>query len=445
MKGFFWLKQLAERRSAIPSDQRSKPVVSTPSQMEAGTLLIIVLLFLTTPSAASLSRLLLNRFNMPAPNHLPTKEQHSLDDLDPNTTIVARCQCRKAQLNIPLHGVLPLKHKDSYRAAVDCHCPACRKYHVSAFASYLLARQVDIEGDDHTSDSQTPTNNANIQTYRDACVELGPVLRLQCQSCRTKLATRPLRVDGRHGHQWLVNLGSVDDRTIPRPLTKFLRAERRPWQWDRRAVWYQAAALADDDDEEAHNEDYYSLQRDKHDSKNNALTKPQSANTDRCITGSCACGQSKYRIHWAPESATDDHRSLLPTSEIQHCYCRLCRRLSGGPFQTWVPFAKEDFEWVTTGSDNDDNTAKPPPQQQYVSFGKRHVCGNCGGVLTIVYRGQEDMIWPAAGGFDDDSLPFTTEEMSQHLHTVMHISCRYKQSWYTLPKDGNPRIQEAGE
>jgi len=327
-----------------------------------------------------------------------------LSAIDENAVVRSRCQCGSVEMSFPIHSILPLEYGNDYKAAVDCHCRACRKYHVSAFCSYLLAKHdaVDITG---------PT----LKTYRDSCSQLGPVVRMQCGACHSKMATRPLRVEARHGHQLLVNMGAIDDRTLPKPIAKYFQKTRGKWHWDQRAIWTESTGDAEDDDYDDEEETEISQK------------------SQRKITGSCACGQSRYRV------------SYRGPTELQHCYCRLCRRLSGGVFQTWVPFFIEDFEWVTTGDADDDNTGQIPPMQQYVPHGRRHVCNNCGGVLTIVYHGQEDQIWPAAGGFDDDNLPAgSTEEINQQLHSVMHISCRYRQSWYSIPRDGNPRIPEAG-
>ncbi|KAL7581010.1 hypothetical protein ACA910_005819 [Epithemia clementina (nom. ined.)] len=348
------------------------------------------------------------------------QEQRQLDidaitaNLDKNAVIRSKCQCGRLQMTVPIHAVLPLEqsfhdpennsNNYSYKAAVDCHCMSCRKYHVVAFCSYLLAVHEAVQVLD-------PTNS--LRTYRDSCSQLGPVVRMQCGVCRSKLATRPLRIEARHGHQLLLNMGPIDDQTLPKPMGEYFQNNRQPWQLDQRPCWSQAAALA---------------------------LKPRTVNQGgrpMFLTGSCTCGQSKYRVR------------LEGTTELQNCYCRLCRRASGGPYQTWVPFDQNHFEWVAAEHTDDVNNINSsgnhePPKHRYVPHGQRHVCSNCGGVLTIVYNGSDE-VWPAAGGFDEDSLPAqTAAELGQHLHSIIHISCRYKQSWYSIPRDGNPRIPEAG-
>mmetsp|Transcript_21249 Transcript_21249/g.27438 ORF Transcript_21249/g.27438 Transcript_21249/m.27438 type:complete len:250 (-) Transcript_21249:62-811(-) len=246
-------------------------------------------------------------------------------------------------------------------------------------------------------------------------------------------------------------MGAIDDRTMPNQITRFFRQNRAKWNWEQRAIWPEAPAEAqspssddeeeDEDDEEEDNDDKDDDDKNENDhvgvTEKRNMENEDNDEEETFITGSCGCGQSKYRIR------------LDGPTEMQHCYCRLCRRLSGGPFQTWLPIPKRAFDWViSTGDDNDDNTTitcQEPPMQQYVTFGKRHVCNNCGGVLTIVYTDQEDTIWAAAGALDDITLPAkTSDEFGQYyLHSVTHICCRYKQSWYAIPADGHSRIPEA--
>ena len=335
--------------------------------------------------------------------------------LDEKALIRSQCQCGRLQMTVPIQAILPLEQVESnYNAAVDCHCPSCRKYHVVGFCSYLLARQEDV--------TIHETEKGVLRTYRDSCMQLGPVVRMQCNVCKSKLATRPLQIEARHGHQLLLNLGPIDDETLPPPLAEYLQENRQAWQYDQRPVWPTALSAS---------------------RRRRGRRNHEEIVDARIVTGSCSCGQCRYRIRWHG------------TAELQHCYCRLCRRVSGGPFQTWVPFDRRDFQWLNVADALDGTDASTttttirsrgePRLQRYVPFGQRHVCDNCGGVLTILYD-QSQEVWPAAGTLDDSSLPGNGDmgEFSRHLHHVMHISCRYKQSWYDIPQDGNPRIPEAG-
>ena len=117
---------------------------------------------------------------------------------------------------------------------------------------------------------------------------------------------------------------------------------------------------------------------------------------------------------------------------MQHCYCGLCRRLSGSVCQTWVPVRPTGFTWTASGALTLVRTT---------AHGQRHMCAECGTTLTIVYDSQPDCIWPVAGVLDDDSLP---ADMPMALGRVIHICCSMMQTWHALPDDGMPRLKHAG-
>ena len=104
-------------------------------------------------------------------------------------------------------------------------------------------------------------------------------------------------------------------------------------------------------------------------------------------TGGCGCGACRFRCQ------------VVAPTELQHCYCRLCRQLSGAAYVTWVPVQRETLQWEAgVGSTTDDPDALELVRT--TPHGQRHQCSQCGSVLTIVYDGQPDLVWPAAGCFD---------------------------------------------
>jgi hypothetical protein len=334
--------------------------------------------------------------------------------------IVSQCACGNARLAITVNTeTKPVAAADSGQVdkqdaiitAVDCHCRACRKYHVAAFTSYLILPESQVN-------IQTETSNS-IRIYRDSCAELGEVERLACLQCHTKLATRPIVNETTSSHgKILVNMGSLVDSKIPDKLAFSWRSQRTPWQMSQQASWVHARPEFDEGD---HGDE-----------------GPEPL----VMTGGCACGQHRYRINYKPPQ------------ELQHCYCRLCRQLSGSPFMTWIPVYNEDIEWMTTNSAESSDSATAttsttrtpegePPLVRTTEHGQRHICTSCGGALTIVYDEQPEMTWPAAGGLDDTAIPVDVATISRTLCNVMHICCRYRQMWYQLPRDGLPRVQEA--
>ena len=145
------------------------------------------------------------------------------------------------------------------------------------------------------------------------------------------------------------------------------------------------------------------------------------------MQGSCSCGKCSYEANLFP-------------GEAQHCYCKLCRQMSGSVAQTWLPAPKENFHWTRSDSLHLKRTT---------GHGQRHLCASCGTVMTIVYDSQPDCIWPAAGTLDDGRLLELSRETSSGPSDVMwyrviHICCSWMQPWYQLPDDGLPRLKYAG-
>jgi len=139
-------------------------------------------------------------------------------------------------------------------------------------------------------------------------------------------------------------------------------------------------------------------------------------------SGSCECGACKYEI------------TLKRLTQLQHCYCNLCRKLSGSPYSTWLPVDKEHFQWKQSDAVT---LVRTTP------VGQRHICSKCHGVLTIVYDEQPDLIWPCAGGLDDATLPDSSGEMGTLLSRVCHICCRHLPPWIDLPEDDTEKLPDA--
>jgi len=331
--------------------------------------------------------------------------------------LVSECACGSSRVSVTLpstttKGSTPLQ-------AVDCHCAQCRKYHVASFASYLV---VDDDDNDDDKSRSIVVFEGDTRTFSDSCGELGAVQRIACSSCHSKLATTTTQSsDDSRSSKMLINMGPLVDATIPAEWASSWRSQRSAWQRSQEATWLHAQpAFEEDEDEPA----------------------------AHMVTGGCACGRHRYRIRYQPPQ------------ELQHCYCRLCRQMSGASFMTWIPVYNADFEWIQGDTNNGEastisSTATTttiamgePALVRTTDHGQRHVCQACGGALTIVYDDQEDMTWPAAGGLNDNEqanmlLLKDCDTVSQTLCNVMHICCRYRQAWYQLPKDGLPRVQEA--
>lgn len=265
-----------------------------------------------------------------------------------------------------------------------CFCTACRAFHASAFACYL--RLQDVEASSLLSDLEK--GEAAVGRLAHTCEEVGVVDRLFCSRCYSVLASLPLS----RPRQPLVALGSVSDTTIPPSLGRDWAERFEEWRVEERAPWWHA------------------LPRDP----------AQPLPSHRQLRGGCVCGACRFTALSGREF------------QIQHCYCKLCRSLSGSVGQTWVPVRPDGFKWTRE---------RALILKRTTGHGSRHVCTECGVVMSIVYDSQPDCIWPVAGVIDDDSMP---EDVGAALCRAIHICCSMKQSWYQLPDDGLPRLKYAG-
>jgi hypothetical protein len=382
----------------------------------------------------------------PQGNIRTTQATTTSSSIKATTAATLRSSCICGSISLQISNV----HMDTL--ASDCQCSSCRRYHTSAFASYLQVSSDSVQW-------KFATEEPTLRSYMDKCQELGSVERFFCHECGTKLATRQFSTQEDRltstattaaqkldkskelsSNDFLfLNMGPLEEETIPESLALNWQFHRQSWPKSIQqqptittttmnptsnkkfvgAIW--SSALPEWDDLDYNN-------------------RPGL----RTIHGGCACGMSQYTI-----------RYYTPPSELQHCYCRLCRQCSGSAFQTWVPIPTHFFSWNMVHSEAeqqqqqsqtalDDDNHLEPEFIRTTSHGGRHMCRNCRGVLTIEYDEDEgETIWPAAGGFHDESLPFTQEGMNAYLDRVVHIGCSWKQSWYSIPHDGLDRIDMA--
>jgi hypothetical protein len=307
----------------------------------------------------------------------------------PSSPLRSKCACGSTTVSINIPDITQYK-------LIDCHCPACRKFHTATFASFLKVPSECV--------SMKTKDNNSLTVYQDSCLELGSVERIICKTCNSKLLTNA-KSAGTTGTtettETYINLGPVVDSTLPKALANKWKKERVSVQYEHVAKWANARPG----------------------------TKPDPNTTTKQLVsgGSCACGTWSYTIL----NDNDHHHHLLPL-ELQHCYCKLCRQLSGAAFQTWIPVDRQDLHWHSTVAG-----AGEPQLVRTTNHGRRHVCETCKSVMTIVYDDQPNMVWPVAGSLHDEFAA------SLSYDRVIHICCRYKQAWYELPTDGLERVQEA--
>lgn len=387
---------------------------------------------------------------------IPTTTTTTTADPTNHVMISSRCSCGSVLIEFPYpksntttSTITSPIHSSS---VIDCHCPTCRRYHMAAFVRYLEipANGVSVLGD-------------SVVRYQDSCSELGVVQRIYCRRCSSKLLTRRSDTESASAsgrNRWsmpplpqqvsqpssqstvLVNMGAIDNQSVPKNIMEQWRDTNvLKWSQHMEASWAQTT-LFDLEDE---------------DDNNNGASNIRKPPTIR-VSGGCTCGKCQYEFDFqAP-------------SEMQHCYCNLCRQLSGGLFMTWVPvnIKEHNFRWIDDGfvsigkGIHHQQSSVPETTQpylgtdgshaslvRYTDIGKRHICSQCGSNLSILYDTFDDdyddedidrVIWLSAAGFDSIRFPFRVEP---YLSRLLHICCRFKPKWYPLPKDGIPRVKDA--
>jgi hypothetical protein len=122
------------------------------------------------------------------------------------------------------------------------------------------------------------------------------------------------------------------------------------------------------------------------------------------IGGSCLCGTVAYEI-------------TTPLEEMHHCHCSRCRKHHGAAFSTYAQLARTGFRFVR-GEDR----VRSYRSSQHVA---RTFCDNCGSNLQFLFDGLPDLVWVAAGSFDDDP----------QRKPDAHIFATSKAPWHEITDD----------
>lgn len=323
-------------------------------------------------------------------------------DVDNDIILQSKCRCRKVIIDISLPS--NPNNNLTYAKVWNCHCVNCRKYHMTAYASYLQVKrsQVIMRRGHDVIGKFTSSCKAIEGTDND-------IERWYCTKCSGKLLSA-VGTSNENDNCW-VNMGPLKDESIPQ-----LHAKR--WAQQLKQIENNIQSQSTTDNNTCR---WINALPNRTRIKSNKYDAPP---TRTKWSGGCSCGVNRYEI------------DVSRLTQLQHCYCNICRELSGGPFMTWLPIDKDNFEWKQSSSETLSLVRTTP-------FGRRHICQICRGVLTIVYDSQPDLIWPCAGGLDDACLPDNSEEMGGFLNRVCHICCRDKPPWLQLPNDGMERLDDA--
>ena len=115
-------------------------------------------------------------------------------------------------------------------------------------------------------------------------------------------------------------------------------------------------------------------------------------------TGSCLCGEVRWRVSG-------------PIEQVKHCHCSMCRKLHGAPFATYGRVRAADFE-LETGADQCVEYASSPGDT-------RAFCRQCGSVVPTVGGEQVSL---ALGSLDD----------AADVHPEAHIFAASAAPWFPI-------------
>lgn len=120
-------------------------------------------------------------------------------------------------------------------------------------------------------------------------------------------------------------------------------------------------------------------------------------------TGTCLCGEVRYRING-------------DISFMHHCHCSMCRKSHGSAFATLVNASSSDFQWIS-GQDKVVVYESSPGV-------RRAFCSTCGSVLPGTDSARSEVFVPA--GTLDDDLGARPEA---------HVFVASKAPWYEIHDD----------
>lgn len=118
--------------------------------------------------------------------------------------------------------------------------------------------------------------------------------------------------------------------------------------------------------------------------------------------GGCHCGALRYRL------AGD-------LTDIAHCHCTICQRVSGGLVVTWLTLPRSDFHWLT----GKPNCYVAPPSCS------RYFCGRCGAHVALVTTHSPETI----------DVTVATLDHPEGVRANRHIWVDSRLPWLHLDED----------
>ncbi|WEL55712.1 GFA family protein [Pseudomonas kermanshahensis] len=118
--------------------------------------------------------------------------------------------------------------------------------------------------------------------------------------------------------------------------------------------------------------------------------------------GGCHCGDLRYRLEGA-------------LTDVAHCHCSICRRVSGGLVVTWLTVPRSAFQWL----------AGEPRCYVAPASCSRYFCGQCGAHVALVTSHSLDSI----------DVTVATLDHPERVRANRHIWTGSRLPWLHLDED----------
>jgi hypothetical protein len=122
------------------------------------------------------------------------------------------------------------------------------------------------------------------------------------------------------------------------------------------------------------------------------------------LTGSCLCGQIRYRISG-------------PLRGVLNCHCSMCRKSHGAAFRTRAAVKRADFKWL---AGENLLTRYESSQGEYRTF-----CSVCGSNCVTEFESEPEWLGFPLGTLDDDP----------GVKPQCHIFVASKAPWHDITDD----------
>ena len=144
--------------------------------------------------------------------------------------------------------------------------------------------------------------------------------------------------------------------------------------------------------------------------------------------GSCACGRIFFESSVLPE-------------RVHNCHCVTCRKISGGPYQSFADVGSKDVLFYDK-QDSLRYDGLPVDNIGGIAFkrfsksGERAFCRDCNSMFAMRYKHYPWLTGLTLGSLDEQT--FENDAVAETLKPRMQIFSSQRIWWYDVGKDGLP-------